>query len=257
MRVLLLMFLWSQTAFAGLIMTLTPPAQPAASGAEVLFSGSLQNSSATERLFLNDVVFTPDPPNVTTLSGNAFFANVPGILLPGETYEGPLFRIALSNASSAANYTGSITFLGGADIFAGTQLVSAPLTVLATPVDQWRYQTFGDASAGPTAADSADWDHDSLSNLLEYALGLDALNPELSALPEPVLVNNYLTFSYVPGPSDVTCSVEFSTNLLEWGTVDVEPVIIANPIPPGRLTFRYKHPVTFSSRAFLRLKVTR
>jgi hypothetical protein len=31
----------------------------------------------------------------------------------------------------------------------------------------------------------------------------------------------------------VTCSVEFSTNLLEWGTVDVEPVIIANPIRPA------------------------
>ncbi len=69
--------------------------------------------------------------------------------------------------------------------------------------------------------------------LVAYALGLDALIPELSALSEPVLVNNYLTFSYVPGPSDVTCSVEFSTNLLEWGTVDVEPVIIANPIRPA------------------------
>ena len=88
-------------------------------------------------------MFTPEPPNVTSLSGNAFFVNVPGILLPGETYEGPLFRIALSNASSTTNYTGSITFLV-------------------------------DAAASPTAADSADWDHDSLSNLLEYALGLDA-----------------------------------------------------------------------------------
>jgi hypothetical protein len=160
------MFLWSQTAFAGLTLTLTPSAQPAASGAEVLFNGRLRNTSATERLFLNDVAFTPDPPAVTTVSGNAIFANVPGILLPGEKYEGPLFRIALSNAS-------------------------------------------------------------------------------------------YLTFSYVPGAPDVTCRVEFSTNLLEWGTVDVESVIIANPTPPGRLTVRYRQPVTSSRQAFLRLKVTR
>ena len=98
MKKVIVMLLWSQAAFAGLTLTLTPTAQPAAPGAEVLFSGTLTNTSATERLFLNDITFTPTPPNVTALSSNAFFANVPGILLPGETYGGPLFRISLSTA---------------------------------------------------------------------------------------------------------------------------------------------------------------
>lgn len=256
MNKVILIFLWSQAAFAGLTLTLTPTAQPAAPGAEVLFSGTLTNTSATERLFLNDIAFTPSPPNVTALSSNAFFANVPGILLPGETYDGPLFRISLSTAP-AADYTGTITFQGGADIIANTNLASAPITMLATPVDQWRYLTFGDAAGDPAAGDSADWDHDSLSNLLEYALNLDALNSDFSALPAPTLLSSYLTLSYVPSASDVSYSVESSINLLEWGTVDVEQVVIANPLPPNRLTFRYKNAVTFPGQAFLRLKITR
>ncbi|MBL9130709.1 MAG: hypothetical protein JNG86_05890 [Verrucomicrobiaceae bacterium] len=259
MKTLLFMLLTSVAAFAGLTVTLNPNAQPAATGGEALFSGTLTNTSATERLFLNDIAasFTADPQSDTALASNAFFANVPGILNPGEVYAGPLFRISLSAVSPAANYTGTITLRGGADIVADGNLASASITVLATPVDQWRHQTFGDAAASPAAADAADADGDGTENLLEYALALDVLTPDVALLPAPFVLNDHLALSYVPYAPDVTYSVESSLNLLHWGTVDVEPVTVPNPQPPNRVTFRFKDAISVSEKAFLRLKVTR
>ncbi len=250
-----LLLLWSQTAFAGLTLSLNPVAQPVSAGAEALFSGTLTNTSATDKVFLNDLTatFTADPQSDTALSSNAFFGNVPGILLPGEIYAGPLFRISLSGASAAANYTGTLTLQGGADITASTALVSAGFTLLATPVDQWRYASFGDAAGSALAADGGDWDHDGVPNLLEYALALNAVLPDSQGLPAPMLVNGYLTLSYVPSAADVQYFIESSTNLLQWGTADVEAVSVANPVPPNLLTFRNRN----TGRAFLRLKVTR
>lgn len=260
MRGLVMAWLMSASiAQAGLTLVLTPPAQPVAAGAETLFSGTLTNTSATDKLFLNDITaaFTADPQNDTALYSNEFFADVPGILLPGETYDGPLFRIALSSSSTAANYTGSVTFRGGADITADSPLANASITVLATPVDQWRHQTFGDSAGSSGAADSADWDHDGVSNLLEYALALDALTPDSSSQPAAMLMSDHLALSFVPTAADVAYTVEASTDLLQWGTADVEAVTLINPSPPNRLAFRFKNSLGQSARAFLRLKITR
>ena len=258
-RLLCLLLCWSQAALADLTLSLDPVAQPVSAGAEALFTGTLTNTSTTDQVFLNDISasFTADPQTNTALSSNAFFANVPGILLPGETYSGPLFRISLSTTSPAANYTGSITLLGGADITAGSSLASAAITVLATPVDQWRYQTFGDAAGSAPAADSADWDNDGTPNLMEYALALNALVPDAQLLPAPALLSGHLTLSYVPSATDVSYAIESSTDLLQWNTTDVEAVTISNPLPPTLLTFRQKSTTSQLGQGFMRLKVTR
>lgn len=258
-RLLCLLLCWSQAALADLTLTLNPVAQPVSAGAEALFTGTLTNTSTTDRVFLNDISasFTADPQTNTALSSNAFFANVPGIMLPGESYSGPLFRISLSSTSPATNYTGSITFLGGADITAGSTLASTAITVLATPVNQWRYQTFGDAAGSAPAADSADWDQDGTPNLIEYALALNALSPDPQLLPAPALLSDHLTLSYVPSATDVSYTIESSTDLQQWNTTDVEAVTISNPLPPTLLTFRQKSTISQLGRAFMRLKVTR
>lgn len=259
MKRVLWMLLGAPSAFAGLTLTLNPNAQPTAAGAESLFSGTLTNTSATERLFLNDVavVFAADPQSDTALSSNAFFANVPGILLPGEIYDGPLFRIALSGGSPAANYAGTVTFRGGSDIDAAMDLASGGITVLATPLEQWRHQTFGDAASLVTAGDTSDWDRDGVVNLLEYALALDALAPDVALLPTPFVLNDHLALSYVPLAGDVMYSVESSVNLLQWNTEDVEQVIEANPEPPDRVTYRFKNAFALPGAGYLRLRVTR
>lgn len=254
-----LLFSMAGLSRADLTFTLNPAAQAAIPGAELLFSGVLTNTSTTDKLFLNDLqaTLTGDAATHVVLKSNAFFANVPGILLPGEVYNGPLFRVRLGNSAPTANYSGMIAIQGGSSITATPDLASATITLLAKPFDQWRYQTFGSSANDPAAADTADWDHDGLKNLLEYALQLDAKAAYTSGLPKPVVLEDHLTLTYVPSAGDITYTVEASTNLTTWSTDEVEQITIANPTPPGSLTFRYKHPLSASGKVFLRLKMTR
>lgn len=250
---------FASPARADLTLTLSVAEQASTPGAELLFSGTLTNTSSTDKLFLNDIQATlsGDAALHLALKSNTFFSNVPGILLPGETYTGPLFRVRLAVAVPAANYSGTISIQGGATILATPDLASATITLLAKPADQWRYQTFGASANEPAAADSADWDHDGLENLLEYALQLDAKVAYTRGLPKPVVLNDHLTLSYVPTAGDITYAVEASTDLANWSTDDIEQVSVANPEPPGSLTFRYKHPLSTAGKVFLRLKMTR
>ena len=125
------------SARAALTVTLAPGAQNAARGTEVVFAGTLTNTNASGKIFLNDLHATLSGAAAVQLSlkTNDFFANVPGILLPGESYTGPLFRIALGAAAPAADYTGTITFDGGADIFATANLASSGFTLLSPAVN--------------------------------------------------------------------------------------------------------------------------
>ncbi len=122
-------------ARASLTFSIAPSPQVAEQGGELVFSGTLTNTSATDKLFLNDIIATFAGSSAVHLSlkTNAFFGNVPGVLLPGETYTGVLFRIGISSLAPPDSYAGTITVLGGADIFATTNLASANLTI-ASPV---------------------------------------------------------------------------------------------------------------------------
>ena len=130
-------------------------------------------------------------------------------------------------------------------------------SLLATPIDQWRYRAFGESASDPAAADLADWDGDGLPNLLEYALNLDARSANEATPLVPEVLNDRMLLSYVPWVSDVSYTIEASTNLVRWDTADVEPITLANPVPANRLTFGYKNSLRLPGSAFLRLKVTR
>jgi hypothetical protein len=249
---------WIPSSRAGLTLSLSPASQAAAPGATLVFSGLLTNTSSTDKVFLNDLqpTLTGSAADNVTLGTNTFFANVPGILLPGESYNGPLFTLLLSTSAAAANYTGSITFLGGADINAGTSLATTNFTLLATPVDQWRYNTFGSSANTVAAGDTGDWDQDHVSNLLEYALGLNAKVTDAASLPKPVIIGGYLTLSYLPAATDVTYTVQASTDLIHWGSTNVELVTVGVPAAPV-VTYRYNQPVSSGAPVFLRLLISR
>ncbi len=131
----ILFLMLAMTARASLTFTLAPAPQVAEQGGELIFSGSLMNTSATDKLFLNDIIatFTGSSAVHLSLKTNAFFESVPGVLLPGEAYTGVLFRIGISALAPPDSYEGTIAVLGGADIFATTNLASTNLTI-ASPV---------------------------------------------------------------------------------------------------------------------------
>jgi hypothetical protein len=258
----LLFVLWGAAARAELVMSLTPSLVYGGQCAEIVFSGTLTNSSATDKIFLNDIAFTLSGASATNLApdSNAFFANAPGILLPGENYTGgEIFRVVLGASAPLGDYSGTVGVNGGADINATTSLASTTFTVRETPMENWRVQNFGVDWNTPQAADTGDFDHDGIANLLEYALDLNPKSPDVDALPQGFLSGGYLTLSFLPNAlaTDVNFAVESSIDLVNWSTDDVQDVTPTNPNPPGSKTFRYNHPIDVTPRVFLRLKVTR
>jgi uncharacterized protein YjiK len=99
-----------------------------------------------------------------------------------------------------------------------------------TPVQSWRASNFGSTANSGDAADDADYDHDGVGNLLEYALGLDPKTApsasERGALPQAMLhdasapeLSDRLALSFqLPAsiPADATYTVQASTDLVSW-----------------------------------------
>ncbi len=118
-------------AQADLASALTPATQLGIGSNQIVFTGALTNTSPTDNLFLNNVQvsFPGLATNYLAADTNIFFANVPGILLPGEIYRDAIFGVLLSPAAPPGNYLGTITVQGGANIFATTNLSSQPFQI--------------------------------------------------------------------------------------------------------------------------------
>jgi hypothetical protein len=119
------------SARADLAFTLTPVSQSGLGTNEVVFIANLTNGCQTNNLYLNDIrmCFTNAATNYLVADTNAFFANVPGILLTGEVYTGVVFGVPVSMAAPPGNYTGIVTFVGGTNIFATNTLASQDFQV--------------------------------------------------------------------------------------------------------------------------------
>jgi hypothetical protein len=123
-------------ARADLLFTLTPAGRSGVGSNEVVFNGTLTNTSLTTNLFLNNlqISFTNAATNYLTADTNAFFANVPGILLPGETYSDAVFGVGINPAATNGDYAGTVTIQGGTNnIFATTNLSTQTFHILLTP----------------------------------------------------------------------------------------------------------------------------
>jgi len=138
-----LLTLWSGLALllsaapvrAGLAFFLTPAVRSGAGSNEFLFTGTLINTSLTDNLFLNDIQFDfiGGAAGRLTADTNVFFANVPGILLPFETYSDVVFGIGINPATPPGQYFGFVTLRGGTNIFAATDLASPIFEVSLPP----------------------------------------------------------------------------------------------------------------------------
>jgi hypothetical protein len=131
----LALLLSAAPAPADLAFFLTPAVQSDVGSNEVVFTGTLINTSLTDNLFLNNIQFSfiDEAADYLIADTNVFFANVPGILLPGETYRDVVFGIAIDPAIPPGQYSGIITLQGGSDIFAATNLASPIFEVSLPP----------------------------------------------------------------------------------------------------------------------------
>ena len=131
----LALLLSAPLARADLSFSLAPAVQSGIGSNEVVFTGIMTNTSLTDNLFLNNIQFsfTGHAANYLTADTNVFFANVPGILLPGETYRDVVFGIAIAPATPPGQYNGTVTVQGGTNIFAATNLASPVLEVSLPP----------------------------------------------------------------------------------------------------------------------------
>lgn len=95
-----------------------------------------------------------------------------------------------------------------------------------TPLELWRQDHFKTRENTGTAADTADYDGDGLSNLTEYALGT---NPTLStgdqgiqASPAPTMTGDRLMLNFaIPAavPTEITYKVQASSDMVNWTTL--------------------------------------
>jgi len=122
-------------AQADLAFVLTPAAQTDIGSNEVVFAGTLINTSLTDDLFLNNIQFNfiDEAGDYLGADTNVFFANVPGILLPGETYSDVVLGITIAPTAPPGQYFGTVSIQGGPNIFATTNLTSPIFEVSLPP----------------------------------------------------------------------------------------------------------------------------
>ncbi|MBK8092972.1 MAG: autotransporter-associated beta strand repeat-containing protein [Verrucomicrobiaceae bacterium] len=147
-------------------------------------------------------------------------------------------------------YTFQITYAGGT----GNDVV---LTLITTPIEQWRFTHYGSVLNTGTGLDSADTDADGTSNLLEYAT---AMNPALNdVVPQSATKNgSNLDFIYTKNKSatDIPYTVEWSDDLVTWSTAGITSTLLTD----SATTQQIKATVPAGSgvtKRFVRLKVTR
>ena len=122
-------------AQADLAFVLTPAIRSGVGSNEFFFTSTLINTSLTDNLLLNDIQFDfiGEAAGYLAADTNVFFANVPGILLPFETYSDVVFAITIDPATPPGQYFGFVTIQGGTNIFAAADLASPIFEVSLPP----------------------------------------------------------------------------------------------------------------------------
>jgi len=197
-----------------------------------------------------------NPGESVTFSADATGTPVPtfqwrkgGVAIEGAT--GASYTIAAAAAGDAGDYDVVVTnSAGSATSNVAVLTVASPLSALQT----WRVTYFGAPEATGDAADLADPDADGLVNLVEYALGFDPKEADVAALPATASADGQWVFNYTRpvDRSDLTYTVQVSTNLQTWTTVAQEQAAVVG----DTATWRAVYPQAGNPNAFFRLSVS-
>jgi hypothetical protein len=243
-----------------LAFTLTPAAQIGTATNEMCFTGALTNNGASN-LYLNGIrcALLSPASNVLAPDTNAFFANVPGILLPGQVYTDVVFAVALGPVAPPGIYNGSITILGGSNIFASNNLASAAFQVsLPDSVgdgipDWWRQFYFGGDGASTNGQSCATCDADGTgqNNFFKYVVGLNPTNSVSMFIftlsnPPPTLVSG-------PMAAGRTVTPQYSDDLSSGAWQPVVPPILTTS---NHSAFDLTDPTPSSTARFYRIEIS-
>lgn len=166
----------------------------------------------------------------------------------------PTLQLANVQEANAGDYSVAIT-LGD-----GSVVVSTPYALTVGPAltgaELWRQQYFGQTANSGDAADLADPDADGLTNLVEYALGLDPTVVSNANLPGVAAGASEWTFTYTrpADRTDVNYAVEVSTTLTAWTTNGVTHERTATGTVE---TWEARVPLATGANVFFRLRVER
>lgn len=182
------------------------------------------------------------------------------------SYQWRFKNAALTNATNATLVLNNVQEANAGDytvaltLADGSVVVSSPLTLTVGPAlstaESWRQQYFGQTANSGSAADLADPDGDGLTNLVEYALGLDPTVPSASGQPSAASDATDWVYTYTrpADRTDVNYVVEISTTLATW---------TSNGVTHGRTatgateTWQARVPRSTGASVFFRLRIER
>lgn len=173
---------------------------------------------------------------------------------------GPFFDANQRTLTYAVSGPDGSYVLGGVASFDGSSLVTTGDANLSlgvyTGFEAWSpgYFTSSELSDLELSGPLADPDQDDLTNLMEYALGLDPKSADATGLPEMGNTSTDWTYTYTrpADRSDLAYTVEVSTDLIFWTSSGVT----LERISEGTMeTWQAKVPLSTGSAVFFRLKV--
>ncbi len=166
----------------------------------------------------------------------------------------------LSEGRLSFTGTGRVTLRAsqaGDSTYAPATAVDRSFNVTAN-FDSWRQAAFtaGELADSTLSGPNAVYGHDGLPNLVKYALGLAPKTDATTGLPALTSdgTNWLYTFTRPAIITDVTCTVEASTDLVAWSIVGVTLGKIASA--NGTDTWQAAVSLAAAPSVFLRLKVT-
>ena len=162
---------------------------------------------------------------VSGLRGQPFNYQIAGTSSPSSFNVSGTLPPGLSLDTGTGLITGTPTGAGvfGVTISAsnagGSGTMPLTITINHTALDQWRLANLGTTANAAAAADASDPDKDGLTNLVEFAFGLDPNQSSTSLLPVWQRSGSNMSMSFTPpaGVSGISYIAEQSSGLSPGG----------------------------------------
>ncbi len=198
---------------------------------------------------LADRGFTTDPITLTATSDSGLDPSFTVVSGPATISGDELTLTGTGTVVVRASQAGSANYLAA-------EPVDRSFTVTSN-AQSWLSNYFTEAELGDTniSGPTADPDGDGLTNLLEYALGLDPRDTDTTGLPEMSTTATDWVYTYTRpvDRDDITYAVEISSDLSGWSTTGITHELVSSS--GGTQTWRATVPLSSGDNVFFRLKI--